>query len=203
MWAAEITYLPIARRFLYLVTRMDWHSRYVPAWRLSDTLEADFFGPGQARGVQQGPGQPVHQPRVHPVLEDIGVRISRDGKGRYADNILVERLWRTLRYERVHLKAYGNATEARRELGEYFRFCNNRRSHQAQGYWTSAEVFYGEQVVKELKESRCSDQPVSVLYEGVQESHLIVAYSCPTNGVHLTFSRNHGFFLRLAALGVW
>ena len=94
------------------------------------------------------------------VLEDSGVRISMDGRGRYQDNIFVERLWRTVKYEEVYLKAYGNATEARWELGEYFRFYNNRRPHQALGYRTPTEVFYGEPVAKESKERRCSDQPV-------------------------------------------
>ena len=101
------------------------------------------------------------------VLENSGVRISMDGRDRYQDNIFVERLWRTVKYEEVYLKAYGNATEARRELGEYFRFYNNRRPHQALGYRTPAEVFYGEPVAKESKERRCSDQPVLVSYERV------------------------------------
>ena len=98
-----------------------------------------------------------------------------DGKGRCSDNIFVERLWRTVKYEEVYLKAYANATEERRELGEYFRFYNHRRPHQALGYRTPAEVFYGAPVVGELNERRCSDQPVLVSFEGVQESHLIVA----------------------------
>ena len=103
------------------------------------------------------------------------MKISMDGRGRYQDNIFVERLWRTVKYEEVYLKTYANATEARRELGEYFRFYNNRRPHQALGYRTPAEVFYGEPAVEELKERRCSDRPVLVSYEEVQESHLIVA----------------------------
>ena len=98
----------------------------------------------------------------------------------------MERLWRTVNYEEVYLKACANATEARRELGEYFRFYNNRRPHQALGCRMPAEVFYGEPVVEELKERRCSDQSVLLSSERVQESHLIAAYSCPTNGVHLT-----------------
>ncbi len=109
------------------------------------------------------------------MLEDSGVQISMDGKGRYADNIFVERLWRTVEYEEVYLKAYANGTEARRELGEYFRFYNNQRPHQALAYRTPAEVFYGKPVVEELKERRCSDQRVLVSSEGVLESHLIVA----------------------------
>ena len=103
------------------------------------------------------------------------MKISMDGRGRYQDNILVERLWRTVKYEEVYLKAYANGLEARRGLREYFRFYNHRRPHQALGYHTPAEVFHGEPVEEELKERRCPDQPVLVSYAGVQESHLIVA----------------------------
>ncbi len=111
------------------------------------------------------------------ILQDHSVRISMDGKGRYQDNIFVERLWRTVKYEEVYLKAYVNAGEARRELGAYFRFYNHRRPHQALGYRTPAEVFYGEAVEEdeELEERRRSDQRVSVSYGAEQESYLIVA----------------------------
>ena len=109
------------------------------------------------------------------MLEGRGVKISMDGKGRYSDNIFVERLWRTVKYEEVYLKAYANATEARNGLRGYFRFYNDRRPHQALGYRTPAEVFYGEPVVEELKDRRCPDQPALVSYEAVQESHLFVA----------------------------
>ena len=109
------------------------------------------------------------------VLQEHGVKISMDGKGRYTDNIFVERLWRTVKYEEVYLKACANASEARRELGAYFRFYNDQRPHQALGYRTPAEVFHGEPVEEELKERRCPDQPILVSYGGVQESHLIVA----------------------------
>ena len=96
------------------------------------------------------------------MVQEHGVKISMDGKGRYADNIFVERLWRTVKYEEVYLKAYVNAGEARRGLGAYFRFYNNLRPHQALGYRTPAEVFHGEQEVREekSKDRRCSDGPV-------------------------------------------
>ena len=186
VWAADITYLPMARGFLYLVAIMDWHSRYVVAWRLSNTLEAGFCAEALGDALNQATpdvfntdqGSQFTSRQFTQVLEGRGVKISMDGKGRYADNIFVERLWRTVKYEEVYLKAYGNATEARRELGEYFQFYNNRRPHQSLGYRTPAEVFYGEPVAEELgelKERRCSDQPALVSFEGVQESHLIVA----------------------------
>ena len=101
------------------------------------------------------------------VLQDRGVKISMDGKGRYVDSIFVERLWRTVKYEEVYLKAYVNAVEARRELGTYFRFYNNLRPHQALGYRTPAEVFRGEQKVgEESKGRRCSPGTGSVPLAG-------------------------------------
>ena len=149
-WAADITYLPMARGFLYLVAIMDWHSRCVVAWRLSNTMEADFcvdalkeaLGQGQPEVFNTDQGSQFTSLEFTRVLQDHGVKISMDGKGRYADNIFVERLWRTVKYEEVYLKAYANATEARRELSAYFRFYNDQRPHQALGYRTPAEVFH-------------------------------------------------------------
>ncbi len=98
------------------------------------------------------------------VLQHRGVKISMDGKGRYQDNIFAERLWRTVKYEEVHLKAYANAIEARRELGAYFRFYNYQRPHQALGYRTPAEVFHGNRMVpkQESKNRRNSQEPTVV-----------------------------------------
>ena len=144
VWAADITYLPMARGFLYLVVVMDWHSRYVVAWRLSNTLEAGFCAEALTEALAQGrpevfntdQGSQFSSREFTQALQDRGVKISMDGKGRYADNIFVERLWRTVKYEEVYLKAYVNAVEARRELGAYFRLYNNLRPHQALGYRT-------------------------------------------------------------------
>ena len=172
-WAADITYLPMARRFLYLVVIMDWHSRYVVAWRLSNTLEADFcvdalreaLGQGQPEVFNTDQGSQFTSLEFTQVLQDHGVKISMDGKGRYNDNIFVERLWRTVKYEKVYLKAYANATEARRELSVYFRFYNNQRPHQALGYRTPAQMFFGHrEVVGDRKSGRKgSREPVSVI----------------------------------------
>ena len=130
VWAADITHLPMARGFLYLVAIMDWHSRYVVAWRLSNTLEAGFcaealteaLGRGKPEVFNTDQGSQFTSCEFTQILQDHGVKISMDGKGRYADNIFVERLWRTVKYEEVYLKAYVNASDARRELGDYFRF---------------------------------------------------------------------------------
>ena len=150
VWAADITYLPMARGFLYLVAIMDWHSRYVVSWRLSNTLDADFCIEALQEALDQGQPEVFNTDQgsqftsggfIH-VLQEHGVKISMDGKGCYQGNIFVERLWRTVKYEEVYLKAYTSASEARRELGAYFRFYNNQRPHQALGYRTPAEVFH-------------------------------------------------------------
>ena len=166
-WAADITYLPMARGFLYLVAIMDWHSRYVVAWRLSNTLETGFCAEALGDALCQGTpevfntdqGSQFTSREFTQILQDHWVRISMDGRGRYQDNIFVERLWRTVKYEEVYLKAYVDTREARRGLREYFRFYNHRRPHQALAYRTPAEVFYGETVEEDedLKERRCSD----------------------------------------------
>lgn len=168
VWAADITYLPMARGFLYLVAVMDWHSRYVLAWRLSNTLEAGFCAEALEEALRRGvpevfntdQGSQFTSLEFTRVLLEHGVRISMDGKGRYSDNIFVERLWRTVKYEEVYLKAYANAGEARKGLGEYFRFYNELRPHQALGYRTPAEVFHGEREVgkEESSRRRCSPE---------------------------------------------
>ena len=149
MWAAKITYLPMARGFPYLVAIMDWHSRYVVSWRLSNTLDAGFCTDALTEALARGrpevfntdQGSQFISREFTPVLQDRGVKISMNGKGRYQDNIFVDRLWRTVKYEEVYLKAY--VTEARMELGAYFRFYNNQRPHQALSYRAPAEVFHG------------------------------------------------------------
>ena len=166
VWVADITYLPMARGFLYLVAVMDWHSRYVVAWRLSNTLEAGFcaealeeaLGHGQPEVFNTDQGSQFTSLEFTRVLKDCGVWISMDGKGRYQDNIFVERLWRTVKYEEVYLKAYASVLEAERGLADYFRFYNGLRPHQALGYRTPAEVFHGEQgpVVGDFNERRGS-----------------------------------------------
>ncbi len=153
VWAADITYLPMARGFLYLVAVMDWHSRYVLAWRLSNTLEAGFcaealeeaLGNGRPEVFNTDQGSQFTSWEFTQILQEQGVKISMDGKGRYQDNIFVERLWRTVKYEEVYLKAYANVLDAQRGLQDYFRFYNGLRPHQALDYRTPAEVFHGAQ----------------------------------------------------------
>jgi len=149
VWAADITYIPMARGFLYLVAIIDVYSRYVLSWRLSNTLEGSFCAEALEEALWKGrpdifntdQGAQFTAEAFTGLLERNGVRISMDGKGRYSDNLFIERLWRTVKYEEVYLKAYQNGIDARVGLGEYFRFYNTERPHQALGYRTPAEVF--------------------------------------------------------------
>ena len=149
VWATDITYIPMARGFLYLVAIIDWYSRYVLAWRLSNTLDADFCVDALEEALSKGKpeifntdqGSQFTGEAFIGLLKKHGIRISMDGKGRYADNIFVERLWPTVKYEEVYLKAYSNGREAKVGLDAYFHFYNGQRPHQALGYRTPAEVF--------------------------------------------------------------
>ena len=161
VWAADITYIPMARGFLYLVAIMDWYSRYVLSWRLSNTLDAGFCVEALGEALSKGKpeifntdqGSQFTGEAFTGLLEQHGIRISMDGKGRYSDNIFVERLWRTVKYEEVYLKAYSNGREAKAGLDAYFRFYNAQRPHQALGYRTPAEVFH-------LDSAESSRQPI-------------------------------------------
>jgi putative transposase len=149
IWAADITYIPMARGFLYLVVIMDWYSRYVLSWRLSNTLEAGFCVDALQEALRKGrpeifntdQGTQFTGEAFTGLLEQHGIRISMDGKGSYNDNLFIERLWRTVKYEEVYLKAYQDGRDARVGLGQYFHFYNDERPHQALGYRTPAEVF--------------------------------------------------------------
>jgi len=150
VWASDITYIPMARGFLYLVAIIDWYSRYVLSWRLSNTLDVDFCVEALEEALRKGKpdifntdqGSQFTSEAFTGLLEQNGVKISMDGKGRYSDNLFIERLWRTVKYEEVYLKAYQDGRDARAGIGEYFRFYNATRPHQSLGYLTPAEVFY-------------------------------------------------------------
>jgi len=149
VWAADITYIPMARGFLYLVAIIDWYSRYVLSWRLSNTLDAGFCVDALQEALKKGKpeifntdqGAQFTSGAFTGILQQHGVRISMDGKGSYNDNLFIERLWRSVKYEEVYLKAYQDGREARTSIGNYFRFYNTLRLHQALGYRTPAEIF--------------------------------------------------------------
>jgi putative transposase len=152
VWCADITYIPMSKGFVYLVAVMDWFSRRVLAWRVSITMEADFCVEALREAIDRH-GQPGIFNTDQGVqftcagfldeLETRGIRVSMDGKGRFLDNIFIERLWRSLKYEDVFIKAYGSVPEARRSIGGWLTFYNESRPHQALGYLTPREAFEG------------------------------------------------------------
>ena len=152
VWAADITYIPMTRGFLYLVAVMDWCSRYVLAWRLSNTMDTSFCLEALEDALRRGrpeifntdQGAQFTSAAFSGKLEAAGVRISMDGRGRWLDNVFVERLWRSLKYEEVHLKVYANGLEARIGIDRWFRFYNDSRPHQALGYKTPAASWAAE-----------------------------------------------------------
>jgi len=151
VWAADITYLPMRRGFLYLVAIMDWFTRKVLAWRISNTLEADFcvealneavhkFGSPEILNTDQG--SQFTSFAWTDRLRRMGVRISMDGKGRFLDNIFVERLWRTLKYECVYLHAWETGSQARAAIRKWMEFYNGTRPHSALGGKPPAVVYW-------------------------------------------------------------
>lgn len=152
VWSTDITYIPMAHGFLYLMAILDIASRKVLAWRLSNTLTTDFclagleealakFGVPEIFNSDQG-AQFTSEDWLGR-LKATGCRISMDGKGRWVDNVFVERLWRSVKYEDVYLYAYRDGREARERLTEYFTFYNGRRGHQSLDYRTPDEVYFG------------------------------------------------------------
>jgi putative transposase len=158
IWCADVTYIPMRRGFLYLVAIMDWFTRKVLAWRLSNTLEADFciealeealarFGQPEIMNTDQG--SQFTSWAWTDQLRQAGVKISLDGKGRFLDNIFVERLWRSLKYECVYLHAWSGGSEARAGIGWWIEFYNNRRPHTALGGRTpDAAYWFGKETEK-------------------------------------------------------
>jgi putative transposase len=151
VWAADLTYLPMAHGFQYLVAIIDVYSRKALSWRVSNTMTPDFCVEAleEALRVHGKPeifntdqGSQFTSEDWTGVLDGAGVTISMDGKGRWIDNVFIERLWRSVKYENVYLRAYENGAELRRGLAEYFRFYNAIRTHQALDYQTPDEVYY-------------------------------------------------------------
>ncbi|EJL6586538.1 IS3 family transposase [Vibrio cholerae] len=153
-WAIDITYIPMAKGFLYLVAIIDWYSRKVLAWRLSNTMDTSFciealeealknYGPPDIFNSDQG-SQFTSTEFTQKLIEH-NVRISMDGKGRWVDNVFIERLWRSLKYEKVYLKAYTTPREAELEICNYMVFYNEERNHQALNNLTPDEAYFGRQ----------------------------------------------------------
>jgi len=149
VWSSDITYIRMARGWLYLVVVMDWFSRYVLSWRLSGSLEGDFCRDALSEALRGGrpeifntdQGSQFSSDGFTGKLKERGVLISMDGRGRCLDNVFTERLWRSVKYEEVYLKDYQEAADAQRGLKRYFRHYNRERPHQALDYRTPAEVY--------------------------------------------------------------
>jgi putative transposase len=159
VWCADITYIQMRRGFLYLVAIMDWVSRKVLAWRLSNTMDTEFciealeealckYGKPEIFNTDQG--SQFTSPRFTQVLKQADVKISMDGKGRWMDNLFIERLWRSLKYECVYLHAFETATEARKGIGDWIDFYGAQRPHSALAGLTPDEAFAGAARVQQL-----------------------------------------------------
>jgi putative transposase len=151
VWATDITYIPMARGFLYLTVVMDWCTRRILAWRLSNTMEASFCVDaveealakyGCPRIFNTDQGSQFTSTEFTSVLIKNNVAISMDGKGAWRDNVFVERFWRTVKYEEVYLRAYDNVSEARQSIGRYLDFYNARRPHAALDRRTPDQVYF-------------------------------------------------------------
>ena len=149
VWCSDITYVPMERGFMYLVAVMDWYSRYVLSWRLSNTLDAEFCVSALEQALQRGKpeifntdqGAQFTSREFTGVLQANQVAISMDGRGRALDNVFIERLWWSVKYEEVYLKAYGTVADLHEGLAWYFDFYDHRRKHQALAKRTPYEVF--------------------------------------------------------------
>ena len=151
VWSTDITYIRMSQGFVYLVAIMDWFSRYVLSWSLSLTMELDFCVEALKRALRRGrpevfnsdQGSQFTSEKFSDELQAREIAISMDGRGRCMDNIFIERLWRSLKYEEVYLKDYASVTEAREGIERYFRFYNQERLHQSLAYQTPAALYKG------------------------------------------------------------
>jgi len=150
-WAADITYIPLGKGFGYLFAIIDWFSRYVIEWELSNLLDTEFCMEALNRSLYEkrpeifntDQGVQFTSSQFTGKLEEEGIRISMDGKGRALDNVFIERLWRSVKYEEIYPKGYESMKDVRLGLKRYFEFYNNRRPHQSLDYRTPAEVYFG------------------------------------------------------------
>ncbi len=149
VWSSDITYVPMRRGFMYLTAVIDWYSRYVLSWRLSNTLEGRFCLEALDEALARGRpeifntdlGSQFTSREYTGRLEEAGVAVSRDGRGRALDNVFVERLWRSVKYEDIYIKDYSEVTELESGLAAYFRFYDEERPHQSLAYMTPGEVY--------------------------------------------------------------
>jgi putative transposase len=151
VWSADITYVPMASGFMYLAAVIDWFSRYVVAWRLSNTLDGSFctemledaLRAGKPEVFNTDQGVQFTASAFTGRLESAGVAVSMDGRGRALDNVFVERLWRSVKYEDIYIRGYETVPDLHRGMGRYFGFYNEERLHQSLDYRTPAAVYRG------------------------------------------------------------
>ena len=151
VWSTDITYLPMKNGFLYLTAVIDWYSRFVLAWRLSNSLDGGFcrevlleaLTKGKPEMFNTDQGAQYTSLQFTGILEKAGIRISMDGRGRALDNVWIERLWRTVKQEEVYIHDYADGIEAHKGLGKYFTFYNDKRPHSALGYVTPGNIYRG------------------------------------------------------------
>ncbi len=150
VWSSDVTYVPMRRGFMYLTAVIDWYSRYVLSWRLSNTLDGGFCLAALDEALSRGRpeifntdcGSQFTSREYTGRLEDAGIAVSRDGRGRALDNVFVERLWRSVKYEDIYIKDYDQVSELESGLTAYFRFYDEDRPHQSLGYRTPGEVYH-------------------------------------------------------------
>ena len=151
VWCTDLTYIPMRKGFLYLVAIMDWHSRKVLSWRLSNSLDAApcvealeeaLANYGTPEIFNSDQGCQFTSEDFTDVLKDNGIKISMDGKGRWMDNVFIERLWRSLKYEEVYLKAYDSVAQAKQGIGDWLMFYNEERRHASLSRMTPDQVYY-------------------------------------------------------------
>lgn len=159
VWCADVTYIPMRRGFLYLVAIMDWFSRKVLAWRLSNTMDADFCVAALEEAIARhgrpdifntDQGSQFTSFAFTTTLKDAGIRVSMDGRGRWMDNVFIERLWRSLKYECVFLSAFETGSEARNGIGSWIDYYNRRRPHSTFAGRTPEEVYATAEVTEQL-----------------------------------------------------
>jgi putative transposase len=165
VWGIDVTYIRLQTSWMYLVAVLDWFSRYVVSWELDDTLQLPFVLRAVQRALAQAhpliwnsdQGSHFTSPQYRDLLLTAGVQISMDGKGRALDNIFVERLWRSVKYEEVYPHDYANPHEARAGLARYLAFYNHERPHQALTYQTPAEVYFSHHAAAEQRSAALGD----------------------------------------------
>ncbi len=159
VWAADITYVPMSRGFMYLVAIMDWHSRKVLSWRVSNSMDTDFcvealeeaigkYGCPEIFNTDQG--SQFTSKSFTEVLKKNNIKISMDGRGRFQDNIFIERLWWTVKYQYLYLRAFDSGKDLRQGLKKWFRYYNQDRFHQSLEDWTPDEIYFMKQVLKKV-----------------------------------------------------